>query len=75
MGAAGLAVPIVSHIKGRGRVAIDLGGHLQVLFGVLGKRWRDSDEWRARYVNADWIDMPARYRPVETGVCDSGAYW
>src|SRR5262245_28806778 len=51
VGAAGLAVPIVSHIKGRGRVAIDLGGHLQVLFGVLGKRWRGSNECRERYVN------------------------
>jgi len=73
--AAGLAVPIASHLKRRGHLAIDLGGHLQVLFGVLGKRWRDRVDWRERYITDAWIDMPARYRPEETGVCDDGAYW
>lgn len=73
--AAGLAVPLAAHIKSRGGIAIDLGGHLQVLFGVLGKRWRDRRDWRERYITDAWIDMPARYRPAQTDVCDSGAYW
>ena len=75
IGAAGLAVPIASHIKKMGKLAIDLGGHLQIVFGVLGKRWRAWGDWRERYFNDAWIDMPARFRPAETGVCDSGAYW
>lgn len=73
--AAGLAVPLAAHVKARGRLAIDLGGHLQVLFGVLGRRWREQREWQQRYVTDAWIDMPARYRPTETDVCDAGAYW
>lgn len=72
---AGLAIPLCAHVKRRGRVAVDLGGHLQVLFGVIGQRWRRQRVWRESYFTDAWIDMPARLRPVETGVCDDGAYW
>jgi hypothetical protein len=75
IGAAGLAIPLAARIKALGKVAISLGGHLQVLFGVLGKRWRADQEWQDRYINEHWIDMPARYRPAEDDVCDRGAYW
>lgn len=73
--AAGLGVPIASHIKRLGKVGISLGGHLQALFGVLGKRWRLSPAWQERYINRDWIDMPAEYCPPETDIGDAGAYW
>lgn len=76
LGAGYLGVPLAARIRGQGRVAISLGGHLQVLFGVKGKRWSESSEWRERYVNDSWIDMPERYRPVnDTGLPDGGAYW
>jgi hypothetical protein len=73
--AAGLAIPIASYIKNTGKIAIDLGGHLQIIFGVLGKRWRNWEDWKRDYFNDYWIDMPAKYRPKETDVCDQGAYW
>lgn len=75
IGAGGLAVPIASHIKSMGKVAIDLGGHLQIVFGVIGQRWRTWENWKRDYFNEHWIDMPAHYRPKETNVCDGGAYW
>jgi len=75
IGAGGLAIPIASHIKSMGKIGIDLGGHLQVLFGVLGKRYREW-RWEAWDSNEWCIDMPAKYRPKEAEeVCDSGAYW
>jgi hypothetical protein len=75
IGAGGLAIPIASHVKSMGKVALDLGGHLQVVFGVLGKRhWRRN--WDAWNGNEWCIEMPARYRPPEADeVCDGGAYW
>ncbi len=73
--AAGLAIPIVSYIKSIGKIGIDLGGHQQILFGVIGKRWRDRQRWKEQLFNEYWIDMPAKYRPKETDVCDRGAYW
>lgn len=73
--AAGLAIPLASHAKNLGRVGIDLGGHLQVLFGVLGGRWRTWEWFRETYVTDAWVDLPERYRPARTDVCDGGAYW
>lgn len=73
--AAGLAIPIASHVKNLGKIGIDLGGHLQILFGVLGKRWRERQDWQEQYFNDYWIDMPAKYKPKQTDVCDAGAYW
>lgn len=72
--AAGLSVPIVSIIKRMGKIGIVLGGDLQVLFGVRGKRWRDQERWKRDYFNAWWIDMPEKYKPKEDGFCE-GAYW
>jgi len=75
IGAGGLSIPVASTIKNMGKVAIDLGGHLQFIFGVIGKRWRDSEEGKRNYYNDWWIDMPEKYKPKETDVCDNGAYW
>lgn len=72
--AGGLSIPIASTIKNMGKVAIDLGGHLQFLFGVVGKRWR-TEENRKNIFTDSWIDMPEKYKPKETNVCDKGAYW
>ena len=73
--AGGLSIPIASTIKNMGKVSIDLGGHLQFLFGVIGKRWRNREENKRDYFNEWWIDMPVKYKPKETDVCDAGAYW
>lgn len=74
--AGALGIPLAAHIKRSGRIALSLGGHLQVLFGVLGKRWRDIASWRRSYFNEHWIDLPERYRPTDwEQLTDGGAYW
>jgi hypothetical protein len=73
--AAGLAIPIVSHIKSLGKIAISFGGDLQILFGVLGNRWRNWPRWQRDYFNEYWVNLPEKYRPAESDVCDGGAYW
>jgi hypothetical protein len=72
--AAGLSVPIASRVKSLGRICIALGGDLQILFGVLGKRWRERKAWKEKYFNEWWIDMPEKYKPASRGACDE-AYW
>lgn len=78
IGAGGLAIPIASHIKSMGRVGLDLGGHLQIVFGVIGQKWRNLAEWRENYFNEWWIDMPAAYKPKEDACFEygqPGAFW
>jgi hypothetical protein len=71
--AGGIAIPLAAHVKSLGKVGVSLGGALQPLFGVIGRRWRGSRMWRERYINDAWIDVPAKYRP-EPGECDAN-YW
>ncbi len=78
IGAGGLAIPIASHIKNRGKVGLDMGGHLQIVFGVIGQKWRNIPRWRQDYYNEWWIDMPASYKPEEDACFEHGrpgAFW
>lgn len=76
LGAGYLGVPLSARIRRAGRIAVSLGGHLQVLFGVLGRRWEDDAEFRSSYINDSWIPMPDAYRPrTDSPLPDGGAYW
>jgi hypothetical protein len=75
IGAAALGIPIAAHVKSLGKIGLSLGGHLQVLFGVTGRRWQRDAGWTARYVNDAWIAMPPERRPPSSERCDRGSYW
>jgi len=76
VGASSLGIPIVDHVKSIGKVGLSLGGHLQVLFGVQGKRWRDDPNWQRAYWNEAWLEMPSEYKPIQKDwTVDDGAYW
>ncbi len=62
--AGGLGIPLANAARREGRIGISLGGHLQVLFGVLGERWRGRPDWRERYFNDAWVDLPPAYVPA-----------
>ncbi|HOV12888.1 MAG TPA: hypothetical protein PK771_01275 [Spirochaetota bacterium] len=73
--AGGIAIPLTSFVKDIGKIGISLGGHLQVLFGVLGGRWRDNKEWKKRYINEYWVNVPDRYVPKEGKERENNCYW
>jgi hypothetical protein len=75
IGAGALGIPIASHVKSLGKVGLSLGGALQVIFGVIGHRWRRSAHWRERYINEAWVDVPAKYRPDPGETDASMNYW
>ena len=72
--AGGITVPIAASVKNMGKTAVSLGGDLQVLFGVKGRRWRGKERWRRYYFNEWWAELPERYHPDESNACN-GAYW
>lgn len=74
--AGGLAIPLAAFVKSIGRVGLSLGGHLQVIFGVAGQRWKNDQFYTENYFNEFWIDMPDSYHPQnKESLTDSGAYW
>jgi hypothetical protein len=73
--AGGLGIPLASQAKQLGKIGLSLGGHLQVLFGVIGRRWREREDWVRNYVNPSWIDMPDTRADWAVSGADGGAYW
>jgi hypothetical protein len=75
IGAGALGIPLANHIKSLGKIGISLGGHLQIIFGVAGARWRRDPEWQ-KYINQSWVDVPSSYQPMDKDdLTDQGAYW
>ena len=76
MGVGALGLPLAAYVQSKGKVAISLGGHLQVLFGIKGARWKRDDYWNTHYFNDAWIDMPIQYHPINKDeLTDNSSYW
>ena len=70
IGAGAYGLPLAHECKKMGRSAIHLGGSLQLLFGIRGKRWDDSGLYNEHWINPFPSDTPKGYLNVE-----NGCYW
>jgi len=71
-GAYGL--PLAIHIKNMSKIAIHVGGSLQLLFGIKGKRWDDIPGYSKLY-NEHWTRTFLDDMPQNTDKVEGGAYW
>jgi hypothetical protein len=74
LGCGGLAMPLALRLKAKGIVAIVMGGAIQVLFGIRGRRW-ESHPVISGFYNETWTspavsEIPGRAEEIE-GAC----YW
>ena len=74
IGAGAFSLPLAAAAKSRGKVALHLGGSLQILFGIVGSRWRNKEPF-ASFIKPAWCspspdETPQHYRNVE-----GGCYW
>lgn len=76
IGAGAYGLPLAAHAKRMGKKAFHLGGVTQMLFGIKGKRWDESNIWPYQQLyNEHWVrpaqtELPRRASKVE-GAC----YW
>ena len=81
IGCGAYGFPLAAFAKRMGKQAIQMGGSLQLLFGITGSRWDQPINENGRIldftslVNEHWIrpsasDKPANYRQVE-----NSCYW
>ena len=71
IGCGSYGMPLAARIKKAGRKSIHLGGAVQILFGIKGKRWDKIESFRNMY-NEYWV-YPSSvkvYKDVE-----GGCYW
>ncbi len=72
--AGSYGLPLAAHVKSIGKSAIHMGGSLQILFGIKGKRWDDHAPTRALY-NEHWVRPDAGEIVNNAEIVEGGCYW
>lgn len=85
IGCGAYGFPLAAHIKKKGKKAFHLGGALQLLFGIRGKRWEDPNygvrEWGMPYgsypalMNTNWVRPGKSERPQNANQVEGACYW
>lgn len=66
--------PLAARLKEAGRSAIHMGGVLQVLFGIKGKRWDNIPEVVKLY-NEYWVRPSQEEKFIGAEGIEGGCYW
>lgn len=72
--AGGYGILIADYIKLMGKQAIHIGGSLQLLFGIMGKRWL-ANRQVTRHVTASWVSPCKEEVPPLHYKVDSSSYF
>jgi hypothetical protein len=74
IGCGGLGMPLAARLKSNGIVAIVMGGAIQILFGIKGRRW-ENHPIISRFFNDDWIVPTESEIPNGALKVEGGCYW
>lgn len=84
IGCGAYGFPLAAHAKRTGHKAIHLGGCLQLLFGIRGKRWDNPNYGELTFgkkglylnlFNEYWQYPDASLRPQTADKVENGCYW
>lgn len=84
LGCGAYGFPLAAKIKADGRQVVHMGGTLQILFGIMGKRWDGTGpnsrthqirEDIAPYYNEHWTYPKDSEKPASAGKIEYGPYW
>ena len=74
IGCGAYGLPLGAFVKQMGRGAIHLGGALQLLFGIRGKRWDDRADLLP-LMDESWIRPLREERPAGADAVEQACYW
>ena len=71
---------LAAHCKRMGKKAVHLGGALQLLFGIKGKRWEDPDYGfnginYLSFMNEYWVRPSYSETPSKANTIEGSCYW
>ncbi len=85
IGAGAYGFPLAAHVKRMGKKAVHIGGSLQLLFGIRGKRWEDPNYgvkvWGipigsySNLMNENWIRPGEGAKPAGSEKVEGNCYW
>ena len=74
IGCGAYGFPLAVKLKRAGKQAIHIGGSLQLLFGIKGKRW-DNHEFIGKLYNDSWIRPGEKDMLKKADAVEGGCYW
>lgn len=74
IGAGAYGFCLAADVKRSGRIGIQLGGSTQLLFGIKGGRWDETDIGK-RFYNEHWVRPAASEVPTNARTVEGGCYW
>jgi hypothetical protein len=79
IGCGAYGFPLAAHVKRMGKKAVHMGGSLQLLFGIKGKRWENSDYNPvynySKLMNEHWVYPNENENPYNSSSVEGGCYW
>lgn len=81
LGCGAYGFPLAAYAKECGKQAVHLGGVLQLLFGIKGRRWEtdkgyvENFPYAKTYYNDYWIRPSAEECPPDAKSVEEGCYW
>ena len=74
IGCGGIGMLVAKKLKERGVIAIVLGGAIQVLFGIKGRRW-ENHSIISKFWNEHWVSPSEAETPAGCSAIEGGCYW
>ena len=78
IGAGAYGLPLAAHVKRMGKKGIHLGGTVQLLFGIKGKRWENNYHKVYDYTtlfNEEWVRPNKLEVPQNAQSVEEACYW
>lgn len=74
IGAGAYSLPLAAYIKKNGKIAVQMSGSTQILFGIKGKRWENIPEVKDLF-NEYWVYPSKNETPKKSELVEGGSYW
>lgn len=84
IGCGAYGFPLAAYVKRMGKKSVHLGGSLQLLFGIKGKRWEDKlygsqttgeTGLYTQLINEYWVRPDETEKPINAINVENGCYW
>lgn len=76
IGCGAYGYPLAAEIKRMGKIAVHLGGAVQLLFGIIGSRWEtEYKDFYQDVVNEYWVRPTEQEKPKYAKQVENGCYW
>lgn len=74
IGAGAYGLPLAAHARRLGRIGMHLGGSVQIMFGIRGRRWEDWPFFKELF-NEHWMRPLPEETPENFEQVEQGCYW